>query len=129
MPRGHRWSEQLDIAAQNFNICNTRFLEPVRQSEPFLFEKMAAGYLGQELCNANYLINPAAMFVLVVSFLLRELEVATARLCDVTFNHEDREVRLHLSVSKNDPQALGTWGPWRCVCIDGDPTDAFKICP
>ena len=46
----------------------------------------------------------------------------------MVIDHREREVRLHLSVSKNDPQAKGTWRPWRCVC-DEVADDAHRHCP
>ena len=44
------------------------------------------------------------------------------------FVHDELEVRLRLSMSKNDPQAKGTARPWRCVCTDID-EHSFRSCP
>ena len=129
--RGHRWNEQLDLAAHNFNLSTTRGVGPVRQSEPLPFDRVAKKNLDEDktVSDARYPRNPAAMFVIVVFFMLRELEVATARLCDLSFSDEDKEVRLHLSVSKNDPQARGTWRPWRCICSGDEGDSAHRRCP
>ena len=55
--------------------------------------------------------------------------MAAAKVSDVMLINKDMEVRLRLSMSKNDPTAKGTERPWRCVCADSNHTFAHRTCP
>ena len=90
---------------------------------------MAATDLDAKLNNDTFPADASAVFVLVTLFLMRELEVAVARMKDISFNKAEREVRLFLSVSKNDPQAKGCSRPWRCTCSTPRPPRAYSRCP
>ena len=61
-------------------------------------------------------------------FLLRELECATAEFSDITLHRDARTVKTNLSVSKNDPRALGCERTWGCICSDADAPNA-RSCP
>ena len=50
--------------------------------------------------------------VLWVFFFMRELEAATAELADMTIDTGAEKVRLVMSVSKNDPRAMGCTREW-----------------
>ena len=56
--------------------------------------------------------------VLFTFFLLRELECASAQHKDMTLDHKAQTVTLRLSVSKNDPRAIGCSRKWGCICGD-----------
>ena len=126
---GHSWNEGLDQAAHDFNASTPRGMGPSRQSEPLPFDRVCAIDLDKKLTDRNFMGNANAVFPLVSFYLLRELEVGTARRGDMTFDHHSREVRLRLSVSKNDPEAKGCSRPWRCVCDDPSAPDNFRSCP
>ena len=53
---------------------------------------------------------------LAVLFLLREVEVSTARLSAWTFDHAATEVTWFLLGSKTDHMALGVRRSWACLC-------------
>ena len=127
---GFKWDEQLELAAANFNRSTTRGLGPVRQSEPLPYERVAACDLNTDLVgHERFPADASAVFVLATLFLLREIEVAAARFTDMTFNDADLEVRLYLSVSKNDPTAKGTTRPWMCICVDEGSSTSHRRCP
>ena len=81
--RGHRWDEQLAMSAHYFNLSTTRGIGPVRQSEPLSVERVSAIDIDEKLPDQSFPFCAGAMFILTVFFLLRELEVAMARECDM----------------------------------------------
>eukprot|EP00971_Amphidinium_carterae_P183144 3634406-Amphidinium_carterae.1 len=57
--------------------------------------------------------------------MMREIELAGARVEHVQFDDGDLVVRWLLPTSKTDPEAFGTVRAWRCLCRGfGD-----KLCP
>jgi len=54
--------------------------------------------------------------MLFTFFLLRELECACAQFHDMTVGRVTKQVVLKLSVSKNDPRAIGCTRKWGCIC-------------
>ena len=61
-----------------------------------------------------------------VFFFMRELECATAEYADLRIQESSRIIVLNMSVSKNDPRAIGCERKWGCVCI-GEPSE--RTCP
>ena len=125
---GYTWSDQLDLALARFNRSTTRGAGPSRQSEPLPFDKVAELNLEDALTNTKYPVNPSAMVTLSTFFLLRELEVAAARVEDLMINTQSLEVKMRLSMSKNDPMAKGCERAWRCTC-DSAHRRAHASCP
>ena len=125
---GREWDSQLAQAQHRYNMSTARGLGPARQSEPLPFEKVADLQLNDQAIDPKMPANPAAVITLSTFYLLRELELSAARISDMMFNHELSEVRLRLSMSKNDATAKGTERPWRCIC-EGVIADAHRACP
>ena len=115
---GHPWTDQLDLAASKFNISTTRGMGPGKQSEPLDFKKLVEVDINEVVSNPKYPVKPGFAVVLFSFFLLRELECACAQRGDMTLDRKGRTVTLKLSVSKNDPRAIGCTRSWGCVCDD-----------
>ena len=54
----------------------------------------------------------ANLLVVGTFFVMREIEIAFAKVAHITINHEARKVTLLLPVSKKDPRALGCERSW-----------------
>ena len=126
---GWPWSDLLAQAAHRYNLTTTRGLGPSRQSEPLPFGRLAQLDLDEKCFKQKMPANPAAVITLSTFYLLRELEMAAAKVSDILVVNKDMEVRLRLSMSKNDPSAKGTERPWRCVCSEPDSPFAHRGCP
>ena len=87
---------------------------------------MAEADLNTVINNTKYPVKVGYAIVLFTFFLLRELECACAQYSDMTVDIAGKSVALRLSVSKNDPRALGCTRRWGCVCADA--VDA-RTCP
>ena len=104
--QGYEWSDQLELAHSAFVQSTLRGIGPGKQSSPLPFAKLADVDLNTELVHDDFPVLPGCACVPFTYFLLRELERATAELADMTLDRDRRTVRMHLSVSKNDPRAL-----------------------
>ena len=116
-------------AAHRYNMSTTRGLGPVRQSEPLAFARVAELGLANAYDKSTMPANPSSVVTLGTFYSLRELEMAAAKVSDIMLINKDMEVRLRLSLSKNDPAAKGTERPWRCVCEEANGTFAHRFCP
>ena len=76
--------------------------------------------------NPAYPARPGATVVMSTFWLLRDLEATTAEFQDMSIDKIAKRVTLLLSMSKNDPRALGCERTWGCIC-DGDDNPA--ACP
>ena len=94
----------------------------------YLFSKFGAANLNEELMNDEFPVKPGWCAVLFTFFLLRELECATAEFADLSLDVDKKTVKMFLSVSKNDPRAMGCDRTWGCVCPDEANPDP-RACP
>ena len=125
---GFDWHDQLDLAYTSFVASTQRGIGPGKQSSPLPFSKFGSVDLNTEMANDEYPVKSGWCAVLFTFFLLRELECATAEFADVALDPKKQTVKMTLSVSKNDPRALGCDRVWGCVCPDaGDPDP--RTCP
>mgnify|MGYP000500449857 CR=1 FL=1 len=125
---GSGWPDELALAGTRFLASTTRGMVPSRQSEPLPFKKLADLDLSSRLHNPRYPVAPSCCVVLFTFFLLRELECAAAEYNDMTLDFEQQLVALKLSVSKNDPRAIGCERKWGCVCADVN-SPSTSSCP
>ena len=68
--------------------------------------------------NPGFPACPRSTIVICTFWLLRDLEATTAELQDMYVDVECKKVVLQLSMSKNDPRALGCERVWGCTCDD-----------
>ena len=99
-----------------------------RDSEPLPYDRVMDVDLEKIKTNVKFPVNPASVVTLSTFFLLRELEVAAARIEDMMLNTELLEVKLRLSMSKNDPMAKGCERSWKCIC-DDITAHSHRSCP
>ena len=85
-------------------------------SAPLDFDKLREAKLDTLMENPCFPACPKSTTVICTFWLLRDLEATTAELQDMYLDLECKRVVLQLSMSKTDPQALGTTRTWGCVC-------------
>ena len=121
---GHSWNEQLALASKRFHASTARGMGPARQSAPLDFLKLREIDLNRAVDNPAYPYpaRPGSAAVMSTFWLLRDLEATTAEHKDMSIDYAAKRVTLLLSMSKNDPRALGCERIWGCVCEgDGNP--------
>ena len=118
---GFDWHDQLDLAYSSFVASTQRGIGPGKQSSPLPFSKFGEADLNSVMSNDEYPVKPGWCSVLFTFFLLRELECATAEFADLTLDTDKLTVKMFLSVSKNDPRAMGCDRTWVCVFGRGQP--------
>ena len=105
----------------------TRGQGRLRQSAPLPVENVAELELGfQALCQGG-LVNPGDAAVLGSAFMLREIELAAARLSHVHVDINARSFSLKLPISKTDHTATRCIHSWSCVCDPG--VQVSRVCP
>ena len=124
---GHGWNEQLSLASKRYHASTSRGMGPAMQSAPLDFMKMRELNLNDSVSNPLYPARPGAAAVMATFWLLRDLEATTAEYRDMLIDRAARKVTLILSMSKNDPRALGCERSWGCVCEDG--VHDHRACP
>ena len=125
---GHDWSPQLELAADMFKASTERGIGPGKQSCPLLWGKLTTADLRAPFAAERFPLRVDLCVVIWVFFFMRELEAATAELADMTLDTSTCRVKLVMSVSKNDPRALGCSREWGCVCEDSRRPNA-RTCP
>ena len=123
---GCDWNDQLDLPYTSFVASTQRGIGPGKQSCPIPFGKMVDIDLNAKLVLDTFLVKPGWCCVLFTFFLLRELELATARRTNCRVNHKTKSVTMRLTASKRDPEAIGIERTWGCVC---DANTSEAICP
>ena len=125
---GHDWNFQLTRARRLAVRAVTRGMGPPRQSQPLPIEKIIEycfnldNLLEWEKQSSSMLPEKHVPFgwvtmILVGSlFLMREIEVAAAKVGHVTIDVVAKTVSLLLPVSKTDIYALGKTRTWSCIC-------------
>lgn len=115
---GHCWTERHEQEARQGQRSVTRGQGPPRQSAPLDVEEVAKLKMETGALVAGGPINPQGAVFLGSSFLLREIEVAYARLNHLRLDRKHSRVMLDLPVSKTDPTAVGCTRVWGCTCLD-----------
>ena len=123
---GYGWNEQLSLASRRFHASTSRGMGPSRQSAPLDVEKLAALYLNKIVVGPTFPALPGCVATICSFWLLRDLEATTAEFQDVRIDDDAMKATLQLSMSENDPRALGCERSWGCTC-EGLPTSA--ACP
>ena len=126
---GFSWNDQLELAGHRFVLSTTRGMGPGRQSSPLPFMKIVGMSFGPEFEVTAYPVNPGAMLVITTFFLMRELEVAAAKYSDLKLDSTTKSITMHLSVSKNDPEAKGCDRTWNCTCEPEIKLPPERHCP
>ena len=108
MLAGFVWDLQLDLVARKVSASVTRGLGVTRQSAPFdLGRAVAAAHAGQVILPGGCPLGWSNLLVVATYFVMREIEVAFAKVDHVHLGAETANVRLQLPVSKKDPRAIG----------------------
>jgi len=119
---GHDWTPLLDLVSRKAIQSVLRGLGSSRQSSPFNVDK-ALDVLGQPGAVRLPEGTPVGWVNLIVVgtyFIMREMELAFAKVAHARIDREDRKFTLLLPVSKKDPRAIGCERSWHCLCRDGD---------
>ena len=113
---GYAWTPQHELEQRQGARSVTRGQGPPRQAAPFDDGAVAALEVGTQPVCAGGPINPVGTVVLGAAFLLREIEVAYARLGHLDFDACSMKATLLLPVSKTDVTAVGCSRSWGCTC-------------
>ena len=119
---GFQWSALHELEAKQGARSVTRGQGPPRQSAPLDVDAFAKLDLGMVPLAAGGPVNPGGMALLGSAFLLREIEVAYARLSHLRVDPKARRAHLHLPVSKTDVMAVGCTRVWGCTCLEAEPS-------
>ena len=107
---GHTWAPRHELDATESVRSVTQGQGLPRQSAPLPIESVAGLDLGfQALCQGG-LVNPRDTAVLESAFILREIELAAARLLHVHVDTSACRFSLKLPISKTDLTAVGHVG-------------------
>ena len=114
------WSELLDIAVKQATRSVLRGVGTARQSAPFNLDRAV------DICRqSDSLLLPSGApvgwehLVLGTYFVMREIELALARVSHLRIDKSVASCTLQLPVSKKDPRALGCERTWQCLCRQG----------
>lgn len=113
---GYAWTDQLDLAGRWTTRSVLRGIGPARQSRALKLKELMKMPPEDEPLVPGGPRWPMEALQLGCMFLLRETELAAARIHDLSFDHEATEVTWKLTASKSDPMALGTTRSWGCLC-------------
>ena len=117
---GHPWDEIIAHTSSWVTRSVLRGIGPARQSCGFNFERLRLLPRQHDPLTELGPHNPMHLALLASMFLLRELEVTTARTSAWTFTSDPPEIAWLLPSSKSDHLALGVTRSWPCLC--GIPT-------
>jgi len=115
---GHEWSPLLELVSKRAIRSVLRGLGSSRQSLPFNVDK-ALDVLSQPdvvRLPEGTPVGWANLIVIGTYFVMREMELAFAKVAHVRIDREDRKFTLLLPVSKKDPRASGCERSWHCLC-------------
>ena len=88
--------------------------------------KIREANINDKIHKPGYPARPGATAVMATFWLLRDLEATTAEFQDLSIDKVAKRVALLLSMSKNDPRALGCDRTWGCIC---DGVENPAACP
>ena len=124
---GFVWDDFLDRAVRRARRAATRGIGPARQSASF--DLQAAADRLQTLPatseSSGVPVGGRSLVVAGAFWMLRELELSSAIVADVTVTANPVSVAWRLPVSKTDVRALGQSRKWDCLCAG----DRSIICP
>ena len=89
---------------------------PVRQSRSLQLGRLGMLAIVDTQWPKEGPLEPLATLVLGTWFLLREIELAAAKLCDLTVDVAASQVSLRIPASKTDTAGLGSTRTHRCIC-------------
>ena len=116
------WSPLLELVSKQAIRSVLRGLGTARQSLPFNVGK-ALDVLGQpdvvQLPEGSPM-GWANLIVIGTYFVMREVELAFAKVAHVKIDLGEKKFTLLLPVSKKDPRAIGCERSWHCLCKGGD---------
>ena len=118
---GHEWSPLLDFSAKRACRSVLRGVGAERQSQPFDVCKAldVLGLPGKVVLPTGAPIGWCNLIVIGTFFIMREIELAYAKVAHVKICMAESKVTLLLPVSKKDPRAIGCERSWSCLCRDG----------
>jgi hypothetical protein len=117
---GHAWTAQHELEAKQGIRSVTRGQGPPWQAAPLVIEDVLALELqgGTDAVAASGPVNPHGSFFIGSAFMLREIELAYARLAHLRVDMVRKRASLELPVSKTDPSAVGCSRARGCTCQD-----------
>ena len=89
---------------------------PVRQSRSLQLDRLGMLASAGTQWPKEGPLEPLATLVLGTWFLLREIELAAAKLCDLTVDLAASQVSLRIPASKTDTAGLGSTRAHKCIC-------------
>ena len=113
---GFFWTQLLSHTANWVTRSVTRGIGPARQSCGFNFVKLCRLPRTSEPLVVDGPQHAVVMALLASLFLLREIEVSTARTDAWSLDYEAMELKWNLPASKSDHMALGVARSWPCLC-------------
>ena len=113
---GYDWSHMLQHTSSWITRSVLRGIGPERQSCCFDVPRLCDLPRTSAPLVTMGPSNPHHLSLLAVLFILREIEVTTARVAAWTFSDEDMTITWHLPSSKSDHLALGVQRTLPCMC-------------
>ena len=113
---GHEWGQLIQHTSAWVTRSVMRGIGPDRQSCSFDVPKLCALPRGPAPLTDLGPCNPYRLAILATLFLLREVEVTTARVSAWKISTADKELTWHLPGSKTDHMALGVERTLPCFC-------------
>ena len=117
---GHTWTAELDLFVKDPKRASTRGLGPPVKAEEIPEELLQDIWTQGKFIEgrANWPELRHEVWVVAISFLLRETELAGLRLSqtDTLIDIRKKQVSLHLRVSKADPVGRGCRRTLSCIC-------------
>ena len=112
---GFDWSEALAMTIRKTTMSVTRGLGQSRQAAPFDLDRAlaVADQVPRQIAGP---IGWQSLLAVGVGFIMREIEVAFARVRHLTFDTANRTVVLQLPATKKDPRAIGCSRSMVCTC-------------
>jgi hypothetical protein len=119
----YQWTDQLEQAVRDAQRSCLRGIGPDKHCEAFDFKALGAVRHDFMVEGTGVPARPKDVGILASWFALRELEVASCLVKDVTINHTETGcgiVTLHLSTQKNDSESRGCYRSHGCAgCLPG----------
>ena len=116
MPRGHPWSEQLQLSVRKATASVTRGIGPARQSAPLDLASVWACDIPWRQDSPDLPLGGKFLVVACSFFCTREIEASLALRQHVSIDSSRNLVSWNLPCSKTDPSAVGKVRTWERVC-------------
>ena len=124
---GFPWCEELEYTLRDCKRALTRGIGPPKRSQEVRLEWLDKMWLAEGRSftmptDGRWPFGGALVWALGIHFVLRELELGTLTLHEdcVSVNAARREVTLHLSTSKSDPEGRGCQRTLECLSKFGE---------